>query len=81
MNDAVGRRVLYAREPALSVDEFRRVLIESGLGALRSIDDEQCLRSMLSSADMVLTARRDEPGRPLVGVARLPDAFWYRRER
>jgi hypothetical protein len=81
MNDAVGRPVLYAREPALPVDEFRRVLIESGLGVLRPIDDEQRLRSMLSSADLVLTARLDEPGRPLVGVARLPDAFWYRRER
>jgi GNAT superfamily N-acetyltransferase len=77
MNDAVGRPVLYAREPALPVDEFRRVLIESGLGALRPIDDEQRLASMLSSADLVLTARLDQPGRPLVGVARcITDFSW-----
>jgi GNAT superfamily N-acetyltransferase len=67
--------IVYAREPALSVAEFRRVLVESGLGATRPVDDESRLRQMLSGAALVMTARR--PDRSLVGVARcLSDAAW-----
>ena len=62
--------VLYAREPGLAVAEFRRVLVESGLGATRPVDDESRLQAMLSGAGLIVTARLDRPGRPIVGVAR-----------
>jgi ribosomal protein S18 acetylase RimI-like enzyme len=64
-----------AREPDLDVDEFRRVLIESGLGTIRPVGDPLRLQQMLDSADLVLTARTGD-GR-LVGVARcITDFSW-----
>jgi len=70
-------RVLYANEPALSVAEFRRVLVESGLGASRPVDDEARLSEMLAGAGIIVTARLDQPGTPLVGVARgMSDLAW-----
>ncbi|WP_226468568.1 GNAT family N-acetyltransferase [Luteimonas panaciterrae] len=70
-------RVLYAREAGLDVAEFRRVLVESGLGAIRPVDDEARLRMMLSAANLIVTARLDEPGNSLVGVARcVTDFSW-----
>ncbi|HET8728619.1 MAG TPA: GNAT family N-acetyltransferase [Alphaproteobacteria bacterium] len=70
-------RVLYAREPTLEVGEFRRVLVDSGLGAIRPVEDEPRLEAMLSAADLILTARLDRPGTPLVGVARcITDFAW-----
>jgi ribosomal protein S18 acetylase RimI-like enzyme len=71
------RNVLYAREPTLDVAEFRRVLMESGLGATRPIADEPRLAAMLSSAGLIVTARLEQPERPLVGVARgVTDFSW-----
>jgi ribosomal protein S18 acetylase RimI-like enzyme len=65
----------FAREPDLSVAEFRRVLVESGLGATRPVDDEARLRQMLTGAGLVMTARN--PDGSLVGVARcLSDGAW-----
>jgi GNAT superfamily N-acetyltransferase len=70
-------RVVYAREPDLGVAEFRRVLVESGLGAIRPVEDEPRLMEMLSGANLILTARLDQGGRPLVGVARcITDFAW-----
>jgi len=70
-------RILYGREPDLDAAEFRRVLVESGLGTIRPVDDEPRLRKMLSAAGLIVTARRDEPGRPLIGVARgVTDFSW-----
>jgi ribosomal protein S18 acetylase RimI-like enzyme len=70
-------RVLYAREQALDVAEFRRVLAESGLGATRPIDDPPRLQAMLAGANLVVTARLDKPSRTLVGVARcITDFAW-----
>jgi GNAT superfamily N-acetyltransferase len=72
-----ARRVLYAREQDLGVDEFRKILVESGLGALRPVDDAARLEEMLTGANMIVTARLDEPGAPLVGVARtVTDFSW-----
>jgi GNAT superfamily N-acetyltransferase len=69
--------IVCAPEPALDVAEFRRVLVESGLAAIRPVNDLARLRAMLSAADLVLTARIDEPGRPLVGLARcITDFEW-----
>ena len=70
-------RVLYSVEPQLDVAEFRRVLVESGLGTSRPVDNEERLASMLNGAGIVVTARLDQPGTPLVGVARgLSDLAW-----
>ncbi len=69
--------ILYAREPSLDVAEFRRVLVESGLGASRPVDDEPRLKAMLSGANLIVTARLEQPGSPLVGVARcMTDFCW-----
>ncbi len=69
--------VIYARQADLEVAEFARVLAESGLGATRPLDDPERLAQMLSGADLVVTARLDQPGRPLVGVARcITDFSW-----
>ena len=69
--------IFYAREPALDVAEFRRVLVESGLGATRPVADEARLAAMLSKAGLVLTARSERPDGPLVGVARcITDFAW-----
>jgi GNAT superfamily N-acetyltransferase len=63
------------REPGLDVREFRRVLVESGLAAIRPVDDAERLQQMLDAADVVLTARTGD-GR-LVGVARcITDFSW-----
>ena len=67
--------VLYAREQDLDVAEFRRVLAESGLGTKRPLDDEARLSAMLSGANLVVTARLDSPGRPLIGFARCSTDF------
>ncbi|WP_027169165.1 GNAT family N-acetyltransferase [Mesorhizobium sp. WSM3224] len=70
-------KVLYASEPTLDVAEFRRVLVESGLGETRPVDDEARLKTMLANANLVLTARLDIEGRPLIGVARgVTDFSW-----
>jgi len=73
-----GRRpVLYVLEPNCDVAEFRRVLVESGLGATRPIGDAARLQRMLSAADLILTARLDQLDKPLVGVARcVTDFAW-----
>jgi len=69
--------ILYSQEPDLDVSEFRRVLVESGLGATRPIEDEARLQAMLSGADLIVTARLDCAGTPLVGVARcVTDFAW-----
>jgi ribosomal protein S18 acetylase RimI-like enzyme len=70
-------RIRYSREPRLDVSEFRRVLVESGLGPTRPIGDKVRLNAMLSAAGLILTARLEQPGYPLVGVARgITDFSW-----
>ncbi|MER8431792.1 GNAT family N-acetyltransferase [Mesorhizobium caraganae] len=70
-------KIIYASEPELDVAEFRRVLVESTLGETRPVDDEARLQAMLSGANLVLTARLDIEGRPLIGVIRaITDFSW-----
>ncbi|TGQ50458.1 GNAT family N-acetyltransferase [Mesorhizobium sp. M1C.F.Ca.ET.193.01.1.1] len=70
-------KILYASEPTLDVAEFRRVLVESGLGETRPVDDEARLKTMLANANLVLTARLDIESKPLIGVARaITDFSW-----
>ncbi|ESW95426.1 N-acetyltransferase GCN5 [Mesorhizobium sp. LSJC268A00] len=69
--------IIYASEPELDVAEFRRVLVESTLGETRPVDDDARLQAMLSGANLVLTARLDIEGRPLIGVIRaITDFSW-----
>jgi len=70
-------RVFYAHEPALEVAEFRRVLVESGLGAARPTEDADRLAAMLAAADLILTARWGRPDGALAGIARcVTDFAW-----
>jgi ribosomal protein S18 acetylase RimI-like enzyme len=69
--------IFYACEPDLDLAEFRRVLVESGLGATRPVDDGARLQAMLSGANLVLTARLGHSDGTLVGVARsVTDFHW-----
>lgn len=69
--------VVYERDQTLGVDEFRQVLVQSGLGSTRPVDDEPRLRAMLSGSNLIVTARLNRPGAPLVGVARcITDFSW-----
>jgi GNAT superfamily N-acetyltransferase len=67
--------IVCAREPALPVDDFCRVLADSGLGATRPLDDLPRMRQLLAGAGLVVTARMEDG--ELVGVARcLTDFAW-----
>ena len=70
-------RVLYARESVLDAEDFRRVLVDSGLGTIRPVDDLPRLAAILANSNFIVTARLDQPDRPLVGVARgMSDSAW-----
>ncbi|TGV52757.1 GNAT family N-acetyltransferase [bacterium M00.F.Ca.ET.141.01.1.1] len=74
---AENSHVLYAREASLDTAQFRRVLVESSLGEVRPVDDEARLKAMLEGANLIVTARLDMEGKPLIGVARcLTDFSW-----
>lgn len=67
--------VVCAREPDLPLEAFRRILLESGLGTTRPIDDGPRLRQMLAGASLVVSARARDGN--LLGVARcLSDGAW-----
>lgn len=66
--------VYYRVEPDLSVEEFQAVLMASGLGARRPVDDTARLARMLARASLVVTARVEGQ---LVGVARAVTDFAY----
>lgn len=66
--------ITYALEIKLSPEAFREILIDSGLGARRPIDDLERLRAMIENANLVLTAR--DAGK-LVGIARSITDFVY----
>lgn len=64
----------FQREASLSVDEFRRVLVDSTLGERRPIDDFDRLATMVAHANLIVTAR---DGGRLVGVARSVTDFSF----
>jgi ribosomal protein S18 acetylase RimI-like enzyme len=69
--------VSYAVDETLDVHAFRQVLIESGLGASRPVDDGSRLQAMLAGANLVITARLAAPDQRVVGVARcVTDFSW-----
>jgi GNAT superfamily N-acetyltransferase len=64
----------YAVEPSLTVEEFREVLVKSGLAERRPTDDSERLERMLRGASLIVTARLDGK---LVGVARSVTDFAF----
>lgn len=69
--------LLFAREASLEVAEFRQVLVDSGLGPTRPVDDVNRLGLMLSASNLIMTARMDQPDGRLLGVARcVTDFSW-----
>lgn len=69
--------IVYAREATIDVADFRRVLVDSGLGAIRPVDDAPRLQTMLDHANLIVTARRDHARGELIGVARcFTDFSW-----
>ncbi|KQV45827.1 GNAT family N-acetyltransferase [Duganella sp. Root336D2] len=66
--------ITYAVEAGVSVDEFRNLLVTSGLSRRRPVDDAARLEAMLANANLVLTARMDGK---LVGIARAITDFSF----
>jgi len=73
----MSAQVLYSREATVDVAEFKRVLIESGLGRVRPVNDDARLAALISGANVIVTARLTAAGSPLVGIARgVTDFSW-----
>lgn len=64
----------YKIENNLSVEEFKKVLIGSGLGERRPVDENDRLAKMLEFGNLIITAR--DNGK-LVGVSRSLTDFVY----
>lgn len=64
----------YTLEPKLAADEFIDVLVRSTLAERRPTNDLKTMRTMLTNADILITARHDNQ---LVGVARAITDFCY----
>ena len=64
----------YALETGISVDEFRHLLLASGLGARRPVEDSARLETMLRNSNLIVTARIDGV---LVGIARSVTDFAF----
>lgn len=65
---------IFAAETTVSAEEFRTLLLASGLGVRRPVDDLARLDAMLRNANVVLTARVDGA---LVGIARAVTDFVF----
>ena len=66
--------IVYARDSALSVDEYIDVVGNSDLGATRPIADRERVARMIAGSNLVVTARLD--GR-CIGLARtIADFAW-----
>lgn len=65
---------VYSVEQAVSVDEFRNLLVASGLGVRRPVDDTDRLAAMLNNSNLIVTARIDGV---LVGIARSISDFSF----
>lgn len=65
---------IYTVENNVSVDEYRSLLIDSGLGVRRPVEDIARLESMLRNSNFILTARINDE---LVGMARAVTDFVF----
>jgi GNAT superfamily N-acetyltransferase len=66
--------IVYAREPALSTEEFIALLHASGLAERRPVADRPRIEKMLQNSNLIVTARRSGA---LVGVSRAITDFAY----
>ena len=57
----------YATNITITLEQFRDLLVRSTLGERRPIDNDECLRGMITNADIMATAW---DGEALVGVSR-----------
>ena len=64
----------YLIECNISVEEFRHILLRSGLSERRPIDDLKRIEAMVQYSNLIITARKDGE---LVGVARAITDFEY----
>ena len=64
----------YAINKPITVDQFAELLSASRLGERRPVDDRDCLKGMLTHADLTVTAWN---GGSLVGIARSVTDFHY----
>ena len=62
-------------ENDLTVEEFVDVLLRSGLGARRPVDERERVATMLENSNLIVTARDDD--RKLIGVSRCLTDFAY----
>lgn len=62
-------------ENDLTADEFVDVLLRSGLGARRPVDERERIATMLENSNLIVTARDDD--RRLIGVSRCLTDFAY----
>lgn len=64
----------YAREARIGVEEYRQVLLESGLSRIRPVNDDARLAAIIEGSNLIVTARR---AGTLVGFARgVTDSSW-----
>ena len=61
------KKLTFRVGPTVSVEEFRTLLLASGLSARRPVDESDRLAAMLANANVIVTAWLDEE---LVGIAR-----------
>lgn len=69
-----SKNPVFAIETTVSVDEYRLLLVDSGLGTRRPIDDAERLQTMLRNANLIVTARIHGQ---LVGIARSVTDFAF----
>jgi GNAT superfamily N-acetyltransferase len=66
--------MLYSTDRPVSADQFRDLLLRSGLSERRPVDDLVCLQGMLDHADITATCWVDDR---LVGISRSVTDFHY----
>lgn len=74
---AMKDQVVFAKDHTVTAREFQRVLVSSGLGVVRPVDDLDRLQRMLDNANFIVTGRVPARDNELVGIARgLNDGCW-----
>lgn len=66
--------IQYHVNKTVSVEQFRDVLNNSGLGERRPVEDSACLEGMLSNANLIVSAWENDT---LIGIARSVTDFHY----
>ena len=64
----------YTIDRTITLEQFRDLLVRSTLGERRPIDNDECLRGMITNADIMATAW---DGETLVGVSRALTDWHY----